>query len=126
MNNALALAFALSAVLAGCGGDPSTPTSAVADSSAPNKQSKSGCLDPTDGANSAFHGSKGIGQSCDTSAPQSECQSGLCINDGSGTGFCTSTCSSDGACGSLVCKSFTQQGTSYSYCISSSKIWCSN
>jgi len=83
-----------------------------------------GCLDSRDGTNSAFRGSHAIGDRCDKGALQSDCASGLCLNDGSGTGFCTKPCNSDGDCNGLRCKTFTVGDKGFAYCIAEAKAWC--
>ncbi len=85
-----------------------------------------GCLDPEDGTNSAFRGSGAVGSACDTKALSSACASGLCINDGTGQGFCSRPCSGEGDCNGLSCKDFVgSNGNTFRYCIDDSRTWCS-
>ncbi len=82
------------------------------------------CLDSRDGSSSSFRGSKPMGAACDKSSIQHGCQGALCLNDGSGTGFCTDACTSDSDCAGLKCQSFTVSGRTLRYCLDASKSWC--
>jgi hypothetical protein len=83
-----------------------------------------GCLDPTDGTTSDFRGSDDIGAACDKDAFQSSCTSGRCIDDGSGQGFCTDTCTSDDDCNGLKCAAYTAEGNTFRYCLAANSSWC--
>ncbi|HEY0095209.1 MAG TPA: hypothetical protein VGB96_12835 [Archangium sp.] len=82
------------------------------------------CLDSRDGSSSSFRGSNPIGSSCNKDSIQHGCSSALCINDGTGTGFCTDACTSDADCNGLKCQSYTASGRTFRYCLQASKTWC--
>ena len=101
-----------------------TPVADASQAGGNDAASAGACLNPRDGTDSAFRGDREIGEDCDKSAPSSECASGLCLNDGSGTGFCTDTCESSDDCGELSCKSFDSSGQTFRYCVDDADEWC--
>ena len=132
-----ALSIITLALAAACGGSDddgddtavdagTTPAADAADNGGDDAAAARDCLDPRDGTDSAFRGDRDIGEECDKGALSSECASGLCLNDGSGTGFCTEPCESSDECGDLGCKSFDNHssGQTFRYCIDEADEWC--